>query len=162
MKVIIYIQINHCTCMTSPIILVVRITNDTEGPNRLPGKSSLTLFRSKTGMASVVVAWRGDLRDNDATSVGLVSLLVSRRLDVVPFCVCHTLTTYSLLGPASPHYSQLDLLYFFTLSQTAFCTELYKSVNCLLITFVIFRRWITCKIDIFIDITIFLNSCITK
>lgn len=118
---IIYVQINYRTCMTSPIILVVRITNDTEGPNRFPGKSSLTLVRSKTGMASVVVVtWRGDLRDNDATSVGLVSLLMSRCLDVVPFCVGHTLTTYILLGPASPHYFQLDSLFSFTDYHTTF------------------------------------------
>lgn len=120
----IYISINYYTCITSPTILVVRISNDTVGPNRFPGNSRLTLFRSKTGMASVVVvAWRGDLRDNDATSVGLVSLLVSRRLDVVPFCVRHALTTYSLLGPASPRYSQLDSLFSSTLCYTAFCTE---------------------------------------
>lgn len=44
------------TWMTSPMILVVRMRRDTEGPNKLPGRSRLTLFRSNTGMS--VAAWR--------------------------------------------------------------------------------------------------------
>lgn len=48
--------------MTSPTILVVLMRSDTDGPNRFPGKSRLTLFRSNTGMPSAVVgAWRGSL-----------------------------------------------------------------------------------------------------
>lgn len=47
--------------MTSPMTLVVRIRSDTDGPNRLPGKSRLTLLRSNTGMSSAGfgAAWRG-------------------------------------------------------------------------------------------------------
>ncbi|CAH2095030.1 unnamed protein product [Euphydryas editha] len=42
------------------MILVVRMRSDTDGPNRLPGTSRLTLLRSNTGMLSVgfTVAWR--------------------------------------------------------------------------------------------------------
>ncbi|CAH2218142.1 jg23186 [Pararge aegeria aegeria] len=48
------------TCMTSPMILVVRMRSDTDGPNRFPGKSRLTLLRSNTGISSAGVdaAWR--------------------------------------------------------------------------------------------------------
>lgn len=41
--------------MTSPTTLVVRMRSDTDGPNRFPGKSRLTLFRSKVGIGSSVV-----------------------------------------------------------------------------------------------------------
>lgn len=90
--------------------LVVRISSETEGPNRLPGKSKLTLFRSKTGMSSVACL-AGRLSDHDggwgpvargavargtvargtvargAVAWGTVARgTVARRLDEVPCC----------------------------------------------------------------------------
>lgn len=85
--------------MTSPMILVVRMRSDTDGPNRLPGTSRLTLLRSNTGMSSVGlgVAWRGarELRVSvgvlaGAREPGVRVLAGAResagRVDVAPLC----------------------------------------------------------------------------
>lgn len=87
---------------------------ETEGPNKLPGKSRLTLFLSNSGMSSLVVAWRAGrevlLRDDErrtAVAAGVLARVtpganlagakvgarvipganLAGALDVVPVCV---------------------------------------------------------------------------
>lgn len=79
------------TCMTSPMILVVRMRRDTDGPNKLPGRSRLTLLRSNSGMSSV--AWRERRRlelavdERDWRHDDGLPELSARRRHVMPLCV---------------------------------------------------------------------------
>lgn len=98
--------------MTSPTILVVRMSSDTDGPNRLPGRSRLTLFRSNTGMSSGTATWRRwrggpglrrrpGLRDDDGRcGAG------SRRLHVVPVCERRQARNEPVLARRSPRLAR--------------------------------------------------------
>lgn len=109
--------------MTSPTTLVVRMRRETDGPNRFPGKSRLTLLRSKVGMSS---AWRALRRDDDSAEplaleppvllaecrvlLVLLGLLVRARHEVpVRLCRCHKHTPLASRGssPAAPRCPRL-------------------------------------------------------
>lgn len=85
--------------MTSPMTLVVRMRRDTDGPNKLPGKSRLTLFRSNVGMSSpevVALGPRGGRRVLNAPEMGGATL---GRRHVVPVCIQRN------PQPRSPRYA---------------------------------------------------------
>lgn len=111
------------TCTTSPMILVVRMSRDTEGPNKLPGKSRLTLLRSNTGMLVVVVACFV-ARHDDSSAEGapgnrLRATVASgpdlRPRDEVPLCRQHitryTSSARTRLASARPSNRRHDYLH---------------------------------------------------
>lgn len=110
--------------MTSPTTLVVRMRRETDGPNRFPGKSRLTLLRSKVGMSS---AWRALRRDDDSAEplaleppvllaecrvlLVLLGLLVRARHEVpVRLCRCHKHTPLASRGISARAPQRLDAL----------------------------------------------------
>ncbi|CAH2080319.1 unnamed protein product, partial [Iphiclides podalirius] len=85
------------------MILVVRMRSDTDGPNKLPGKSRLTLFRSNVGISSSGVVALGPRGGRCVGRVGRVGVVLGCR-HVVPVC---TQRNPQALALAAPRYALL-------------------------------------------------------